>query len=193
LIDPILIDLPVSIETDRLILRTPKAGDGAVFLSALTESLPELRHYLSFLPWVSAEPTLQSAELYCRDSYAKYVTRVHLSFFIFERESGRLVGGAGLYRISWATPKMEVGYWARTSESGNGYISEAVLALTEFAMSHLGAVRIELITDHDNLNSRKLAERCQFQLEGTMRNETRRSDGALGHTCMYARIASNPQ
>ena len=32
----------------------------------------------------------------------------------------------GLHRIDWAVPKFEIGYWARTSHAGRGYITEDV-------------------------------------------------------------------
>ena len=40
--DPILIELPAVIETERLRLRPPQAGDGAALYLAIQESLPDL-------------------------------------------------------------------------------------------------------------------------------------------------------
>ena len=48
--DPILVDLPSSVATNRLLLRPPQAGDGPLFFAAITESLPELRRFLASLP-----------------------------------------------------------------------------------------------------------------------------------------------
>ena len=83
--NPILLDLPATLETARLLLRTPQAGDGAIFLAALSASLPELRRYLGFLPWVKPDPTPESAELYCRTTYLDYLQRKNLVYFIFEK------------------------------------------------------------------------------------------------------------
>ena len=188
MIDPLLLDLPTSIETERLLLRTPQAGDGAYFLAALTESLPELRRFLSSLSWVAAEPSLESSEIFCRNAHANFVSRKDLPFFLFERATGQLVGAVGLHRMVWATPKAEVGYWTRTSRSGNGLASEAVTALSSYAFQYLRVVRLELITDEENAGSRRLAERCQFELEGTLRNDQRSPEGSLRNMCIYARL-----
>ena len=67
--------------------------------------------------------------------------------------------------------------------------SEAVAALTAYAFANLHAVRVEIITDAENDASRRVAERCQFVLEGTLRNERRAPDGHLRSTCIYARLA----
>ena len=44
--DPLLIDVPERIETDRLILRCPRPGDGAVVNAAVCESLDALRPFM---------------------------------------------------------------------------------------------------------------------------------------------------
>ena len=53
--DPILLDLPLSVETTRLLLRPPQAGDGDRLYAAVAESLPVLRRFLAAVPWVAAE------------------------------------------------------------------------------------------------------------------------------------------
>ncbi|MES2101487.1 MAG: GNAT family N-acetyltransferase [Pseudomonadota bacterium] len=186
--DPLLLDLPTRIDTERLLMRPPQAGDGPQFFEALSESLVEMRRFLSALPWIAAEPNLEAAELYCRNGQANFVARKDLPFFLFERATGELVGATGLHRTVWATPKTEVGYWVRSSRSGRGLIAEAVEATTQYAFRHIGAVRVELITDEANLASRKVADRCGFVLEGTLRHDHKAPDGSLRNTCVYARF-----
>jgi len=188
--DPILLDLPLSIETTRLMLRPPRAGDGTALYEALTESLPALRKFLASLPWVAAEQTLESSEAFCRNAEANFLARKDLPFFVFEKKSGRLVAAAGLHRTVWQTPKTEVGYWCRTSASGNGFVTEAVNALVDYAFRHVNAVRVELITDEENAASRRVAERAGFALEGVLRHERRAPDSSLRNTCIYARVQS---
>ena len=103
--DPVLLDLPPALETARLRLRPPQAGDGAILHEAIVESLTELRRFLASLPWVGGEQTLDSAEIYCRNAQANFLARRDLPFFIFEKASGELVGATGLHRTVWATPR----------------------------------------------------------------------------------------
>ena len=186
--DPVLIDLPTRIETERLVMRPPQAGDGEMLHAAITESLPELRRFLASLPWVAGEQTVESAEIYCRNAQANFLARKDLPFLVLERTTGQVVGATGLHRTVWSTLKTEIGYWGRVSRARNGFICEAVMALTNYAFAKLGAVRVELITDEENTPSRRVAERCQFLLEGVLRNERRAPDGTVRNTCIYARI-----
>jgi len=190
--DPVLLELPSSVDTPRLLLRVPRAGDGARLHEAVRDSLPELRRFLASIPWVACEQTPEASETYCRNAAANFVARRDLPFLIFERTGGALVGATGLHRPDWNTPKIEIGYWVRTSHTGRGYIAEAVQALTRYAFEHLGAVRVELITDEANAASRRVAQRCGFTLEGVLHNERRAPDGSLRNTCIYARLDAAP-
>jgi RimJ/RimL family protein N-acetyltransferase len=191
--NPLLIDVPIRMETHRLILRPARRGDGALLHEALVESITELRRFLWFLPWVAEEQTPDSAEIRCRTCEANFAARTDLPFLAFDKSSGRLVGSVGLHRTDWQVPKTEVGYWIRPSATGNGYATEGVQPLVEWAFGPLGARRVELVTDEQNLSSRKVADRCGFELEGIHRNVQRAPDGGLRNSCVYARLAVDGQ
>jgi RimJ/RimL family protein N-acetyltransferase len=190
--DPILIDLPTTIVTERLVMRPPQAGDGEMLHAAIAESLPELRRFLASLPWVAGEQTVASAEAYCRNAQANFLARKDLPFLVLEKATGEIIGATGLHRTVWSTLKTEIGYWGRVSRARNGFIGEAVAALTDYAFASLRAVRVEIVTDEENDRSRRVAERCRFVLEGVLRNERRAPDGTLRNTCIYSRIEPKP-
>jgi RimJ/RimL family protein N-acetyltransferase len=186
--DSLLFPVPSSLETQRLVLRSFRIEDAPELYAALTESIKELRNTLWFLPWVAEEPTPQSSEIRCRRAAANFLLRTDLSYLAFEKTSGRLVASVGLHRTDWSLPKTEVGYWVRTSETGKGYASESVAALSSWALSDLGAKRLELVTDQQNLGSRGVAERCGFRLEGVLRNVMQSPDGRLRNSCVYSKL-----
>lgn len=186
--DPLLLELPAEIETPRLRMRPPRAGDGPAMREALIETLPELRRFLGWLPIVAGGQAPEEFEAWCRKAQANFLTRVDLPFLVFEQAGGKLVGVTGLHRPVWATPKAEIGYWVRTPDAGRGYVTESVQALCAYAVRHFGAVRLEAIMDEENVASRRVAERCGFTLEGLLRHERRAPDGSLRNTCIYARL-----
>jgi len=190
--DPILFPVPTSIETSRLLLRNFRLEDAPALHTALVESIGELRKHLWFLPWVAEEPTIQSAEVRCRKAEANFILRADLPYLAFEKATGRLVASVGLHRTEWDLPKTEVGYWVRSTETGKGFASEGVVALTAWALNELGAKRVELVADENNMGSRAVAERCGFQLEGVLHNVMRAPDGGLRNSCIYAKLSSRP-
>jgi RimJ/RimL family protein N-acetyltransferase len=188
--DPLAFPVPTHLESPRLVLRPFSVEDASVLHEALVESAEELRRHLWFLPWVAREQTLASAEARCRTAQSSFIVRDDLPFLAFSKESGRLVGSAGLHRTDWAVPKTEVGYWMRTSEVGRGYACECVEALSGWALTELQATRVELVTLDDNTGSRRVAERCGVTLEGVHRNVLRAPTGDLRHRYVYAKLPS---
>jgi RimJ/RimL family protein N-acetyltransferase len=56
------------------------------------------------------------------------------------------------------------------------------------ARSALGAVRLEIRSDARNAASRRVAEKCGFELEGILRRARRDAAGDLADACVYARV-----
>lgn len=185
--DPLMVELPERLHTARLLLRPFQRGDGAALFEALRESAADLRRHLGHLTWVAQDHTPETAEARCRRCEANFVARTDLPYLMFDAASGTLLGSVGLHRTDWALPKTEVGYWVRSSAAGRGVASEGVRALTDWALGPFGARRVELVTDRENLASRRVAERCGFVLEGVHRHVTRAPDGTLRDHCVYAR------
>lgn len=193
--EPLMIDVPARIDTPRLILRCPTSADAAAQNEAVCESLAALRPYM---PWAQAASTLAQSEAECRRMHAKFLLREDLVMFMFERlddpgeagagSEGGLVGGTGLHRIDWAQRKFEIGYWCRTSRQGQGYVAEAVQALTRFAFDRLEARRVEIRMDAGNERSWRVAERAGFRLEGVLRGDSLTPAGELRDTRVYARV-----
>jgi RimJ/RimL family protein N-acetyltransferase len=183
---PILRDFPDHFETERLLVRSPRPGDGIAVYEAVAETIEELRAWPASLPWALHDPSPEQSEIFCRRGHSAFLARTDLPMLIFLRESHAFVGGTGLHRFDWAVPKFEVGFWGRNRYRGHGLISEAVRGAVAFAKRELTARRLECFSDEQNNASRRVAERCAFVLEGIMRNERVDPDGTLRSTCVYA-------
>ncbi|WP_310387489.1 GNAT family protein [Roseateles sp.] len=185
--DPILIEVPETLETERLLLAAPRPGIGPALAVAIAESLVQLSPWM---PWAQQAPSFEDSEAVARRMCADFIARRDLSYQIYDRavEGRRLLGGCGLHRLDWEVRRFEIGYWIRSSAQGEGYVSEAVLALTRMAFEQLRARRVEIRMDDVNLRSRAVAERCGFELEGILRRDSLTPAGEPRNTCVYARI-----
>lgn len=131
---------------------------------------------------------MEQSEQLVRERHAAFLARTDLPMHIFLSDRRTYVGGTGLHRMDWSVPRFEIGYWIRSSFEGRGYVSEAVRALTRFALRSLGAQRIEIHCSHRNVRSQRVAERCGFVLEGRLRNQAREPDGQLRDTFVYSLV-----
>ena len=82
----------------------------------------------------------------------------------------------------------EIGYWCRKRFQRQGYITESTEAITKFAFEVLGAKRVEIRVDPNNVRSRRIPERLGFELEGTLRNDALSTSGELRNTLVFAKI-----
>jgi ribosomal-protein-serine acetyltransferase len=183
---PILLDVASELRSERLFLRAPRAGDGEVIFPSVRESLTELKPWM---PWAKDEYSQADAEEWCRRTAAQFLSREQLQFLIFLDDGATHIGNMGLFKFVWDVPSCEIGYWLHTKHVGRGYMTEAVNALTTFAMTTLKTARVQILTDDRNARSYRVAERCGYQLEGILRSDSRTSDSTLRNTRVYSRIA----
>jgi RimJ/RimL family protein N-acetyltransferase len=181
----LLLNVPEVIESERLTLQATRAGCGPVINAAFLESHGELKPWM---PWAKERQLVDEAERHCREMQAKWHARETLDFCFVRRADGAFVGKGGLHTIDWSIPKVEIGYWIRSSCTRQGFATEATLRLVELARDTLCAHRVEITSDTRNAASRRVAEKCGFELEGIRRRSRRDSDGGLRDSCMYARV-----
>jgi RimJ/RimL family protein N-acetyltransferase len=174
---PLLRTFPDTFETERLLIRAPRPGDGAELYAAVIESLPEL---LPWMAWAREPQTPESAEANVRQAQADFLLRRDLRLQLYLRSDPRtMVGSSGLHRIDWDVPRFEIGYWLRTRFAGRGYATEAARGVALFAFRELGAQRIEIWCDARNAPSAAVAQRLGFHQDAVLRDHARGTDGSL--------------
>ena len=163
-------DGPPIIETERLLLRCPEETDGLELLAAISESLAELQ------PWFAwtADLTLTPDSCTFTAAYARerFLCAEEMQFYIFAEEGGQLMGICGLAKPDWVKLSFEICYWLRSSFVGHGYMTEAVTAVTQFALKDLGASRIEARCDPANEGGIGVAQRAGYVREQTVTDVT---------------------
>jgi len=180
-------DIPFDIVTNRLVLRCPRPGDGAIVYASLVESLAELRRFGGSLPWAMQEPAVELSERYACDVREKFIARQEFAFIALTT-AGEHVGNCGIHEIDWNVPKCEIGWWGRTSMLGRGFMTEATGALLAFAFDTLYMRRVSALPEAVNERSCALCERIGMQLEGTLRNARVTPEGQLRDVRVYAAI-----
>lgn len=184
--NPVLLDIPDRFETPRLHVRAPRPGDGAMVHASVVETLEDLRRYPASMLWAMQEQTVDTSEEFARRGAAGWILRADLPMLALHRDSGEHVGNVGLHRFDWKTRVFEIGWWCRRRFQGQGFITEAARALTEFAFDRLGARRVWCGCDDENAKSWRVAERLGFAHEGTLRSERCDPDGTRRSMRIYA-------
>lgn len=174
------------LSTERVILRSARAGDGAALREAIGVSLDD------FFPWLSFSKKLDDLETFENVSQLGERKFLEDEFYIWRvwEPNGSLVGSVDLHSINRAVPSCEIGYWVRSDRSGRGLAQEFVNAAIEIAQNTIKVERIEARCDLRNERSWRLAEKLGFEFEGLARNDSRDAAGELCSTKIYGLLSS---
>ena len=184
-----LLDLPIRIETQRLVLRPYKPGDGSWFFPMSHRNRDHLSRYEADNAVLSVKST-DEAEVLVRELAAAWVARSCFFLGVFDKTSDEFVAQIYIGPIHWDLPDFSVGFFADVDHQGQGFVTEAATAVLQFVFIHLHAHRVQIECDDTNLRSCRLAERCGFIQEGHFRENKRHPNGHLSGTLFYGMLRS---
>jgi RimJ/RimL family protein N-acetyltransferase len=146
------------LETPRLLLRPFEAEDAPAAHEVYSD--PEVMRYVATGPL----PDIGMTRRLLQD-YTTHQQAWGYSFWaVLDRESGRLIGDAGLYR----TPvgEVELGYTFGRAWWGRGYATEAAGAWLETAFSQLGIREVVALAEPANAASLRVLEKLGMTRDG---------------------------
>ena len=95
-------------------------------------------------------------------------------FSIIHQKDSVLIGDCGLEHIEVAgTPALELGYGLRSEYWGQGFATEAALAVRDFAFKELALSRLICLIHVTNVASRRVAEKIGMVKEQQIEREKR--------------------
>jgi ribosomal-protein-alanine N-acetyltransferase len=187
-----LLEIPSEFESERLYLRSYRAGDGALYHAVSLRNREHLARYESgnVVMQIKSE---EDAEIMVRDLAADWVSRK--SFFIgaFDKLDRHFVAQVYVGPVNWDLPEFQIGFFVDKDHEGKGYMSEAVRAVLKFVFEHLKAHRVSAECDETNLRSIQVLERCGMVREGLLRENKKNIDGSVSGTLYYGLLRKEYQ
>jgi RimJ/RimL family protein N-acetyltransferase len=160
-------------------VRAPETplGDGVVSLQpwrdpdvaelvAALDGDPEITHWMHQIP----QPYTESdARGYISASTAVWRAGSGATFAVRD-ESQRIAGSLGMRVIDAEDDVVEVGYWTAAHSRGRGLTTRALVLVSHWLFDTVGAARIQLRADVENIASQRVAEKAGFVREGVLRS-----------------------
>jgi RimJ/RimL family protein N-acetyltransferase len=167
-------------------LRKHTVRDAEAMFALLDNDRQRLGRYLSFVPLTK---NVHDQRKFIQECALKWRRRELFDFGIYRRSDGVFLGNIGVHSIHWAHECCELGYWIAGPFEGQGFVSEAVTALTKVCFA-AGLHRVEIRCEPSNKRSAAVAERCGFALEGHLK-ANRLLFGRYRDTLIYGRLKKN--
>lgn len=134
-------------------------------LDAVLESQTELSRWL---PWCHPEYGFDEAEQWVQSRASAWKNTQEFSFVVIDG-SDQILGTCGISRIDRCNGLGELGYWIRSSKSGQGVATEAVKLACQWACAQHDLHRMEIVVSTRNNASQRVAEKAGAELEGILR------------------------
>jgi len=191
---------PISIhyhkEETQLWLERARVPHAAELVDGILASLPELHAFMAWSHFpenntVTAQQRRLEAVESAWDEGKDFVYHLYVRVDGNER---RFAGCIALHPRCLNPKGMEIGYWVRSDDAGQGLCTLATKIVTAVAFKEMGLERVQVGCDVDNLGSRRVIEKAGFHHEGTQRKflpslpDEYRANGWLGSKAseMYA-------
>lgn len=120
---------------------------------------------------LSENRTFASSKSYIVKRIELMASKVEYTFTIKDTLTKNIVGLIILKAIDWDKNKGEFAYCIDKSYEKNGWMSEAILAVSKFAFQELKLETLQIISHKSNLASIKVAEKSNFVWIKTLKNE----------------------
>ena len=161
-----------SLRQGRVYLRRPRLDDW----EAWSELRADSRDFL--VPW---EPSWSGDSLSrgafrrrLRSYQGEWQQGTGYSFLTYRGEDDALLGGATLSNVRRGIAQSaSLGYWIGRNHARQGYMTEALVAVLDFAFEHLGLHRVEAACLPNNEASKGLLVKVGFVVEGYSRDYLR--------------------
>lgn len=154
----------MKLKTKRLILRSPTKKD----VDDLVEGLNNLKvsRYLAKVPYPYRK---KDAIWWINHCNEKKKRKDSYAFEIELRKEKKLIGACGLHRYDKFNESVEIGYWVNEKYWRKGIITEAAVAVMDFAFRKLKVSRIEVMAYVANDASNGVIKKLGFTYEGMLR------------------------
>lgn len=155
-----------SIDTDRFVLRVPKATDGPAVYDAVADVIEQLRAWPGSWPWAVQAQSVAVSTAHCKRARENFERGHKWNLFVFDRSSEQVVGNLEFHTLHTGLDIWELGFWTRTSQQRQGTMTEVLTAL--IAWMKQNNPDIEIVTKHDinNSASMKIMEKVGFKSVG---------------------------
>jgi RimJ/RimL family protein N-acetyltransferase len=128
------------------------------------------------------------AEEFVRESDTAYRNHHSISFAI--EVEGKFVGTIGLHSLSIGDHTSEVGYWMDPDFRAKGICTQALKALSDFAIQVMGFRRLEAYANFDNVASQRVMERAGYQRDALLKNAATNRLGEQFDMALYSMISN---
>lgn len=174
--------------TDGAILLRPFSAEDVVPVhEAIIESFDELSPWMR---WCNKDYSIDDTSAFIMSRDEAWKNDLEYSFAVVDHKTGIFRASVGLNFVNRTYQMANLGYWVRTSATGQGIASCATRLLAKYSFEQLRLQRIEIVVAIENLPSQRVAEKAGAIREGVLRKRLLNQDDSID-AVMFSLVAED--
>jgi RimJ/RimL family protein N-acetyltransferase len=161
------IDETLVLARNTVRIRRSEVDDAARIVEAVHASIAELEIWM---PWAHAGYSVEDSSIWlelCREGWEK---GTQYSFTAADVVTGEVLGDCSISQINRLHGFANLGYWVRSTATGQGLGSALARRVARFGVEELQLNRLEILTALGNHASQRVAEKAGATREGVLRS-----------------------
>lgn len=171
---------------DTYTIRLLSSEDLNIYFEMIERNRSRLADF--FTGTVSRTQTLADTQEFLAEIVRKTANRSYFPYIIIDTRNGAIAGFLDLKNIDWKIPKSEMGCYVEATYAGLGITTKAFALFCEYCFDEFGFKKLFLRTHDTNYAARAIAEKCGFEIEGTIRRDYKTTAGELVDLIYYGRL-----
>lgn len=154
-----------TLKSTRLIFREFELSDSQAFFELRSNA--QVMNYMDSHPFKDVEDAKKNIE----QIQLNFKEKIGLNWVITEQKKQQFIGYFSFWRFSRQNCRGEIGYALHPDFWGNGYMSETIQTMTQFAFEQFGFHSIMANVNPNNKKSIKLLEKNGFVQEAYFKED----------------------
>ena len=152
------------LETERLIIQISKIEDSKELYDLIDDDVTHFMYWSKWEDYKSIEPHIKE-KIKLVNEWKSWDSLIR------KKDDSKIIWKFWIIEYVDDINSIELWYWIWKKYWGKWYIPECVEFMKEYAFNELWVNRIVIIATKENINSRKVAEKCWFKLDWILRWE----------------------
>jgi ribosomal-protein-serine acetyltransferase len=141
-----------------------------------------------FTGTVSRTKTFEDTRAFLSDITQRAKDRIYFPYIIVDLSNDKIAGFLDLKNIDWNIPKSEMGMYIDKAYANKGIATKAFSLFCDFCFEEYKFQKLFLRTHQQNTFARRVAEKCGFEIEGTIRRDYKTTSGEIVDLIYYGKI-----
>lgn len=171
---------------ENYVIRIIEKEDSHSFFKLVESNRPRLEDFIAGI--VSKTKSKKDTKIFIDEVIQKQTNKTYFPYVIIDTSKNELIGFLDIKNIDWNIPKAEIGYFIDNDHTGKGIAKKALNQIVSHYFQYQKFSKFLLRIHGDNKASIKVAEKCGFTIEGTIRKDYKKTNGEIVDMIYYGKI-----